>query len=45
MVEDAPKLQLLTYLSLTGMHLVYLLNLSESLIDNGVDRMINRLVE
>ncbi len=44
-LNKAHKKQLLTYLGLTGMHLGYLLNFSESLMKNGINRMVNRLVE
>ena len=44
-LNNAHKKQLLTYLGLTGMHLGYLLNFSESLMKNGINRMVNRLVE
>ena len=45
MLNNAHKKQLLTYLRLTGLHLGYLLNVSESLMRNGINRMVNRLVE
>ncbi len=44
-LNNAHKKQLLTYLRLTGMHLGYLLNFSESLMKSGINRMVNRLVE
>jgi len=44
-LNNAHMKQLLTYLNLTGMHLGYLLNFSESLMKNGIKRMVNRLVE
>ncbi len=44
-LNNAHKKQLLTYLRLTGMHLGYLLNFSESLMKNGITRTVNRLVE
>ena len=44
-LNNAHKKQLLTYLGLTGMHLGYLLNFSESLMKNGINRMVNRLAE
>ena len=44
-LNNAHKKQLLTYLRLTGIHLGYLLNFSESLMKNGINRMVNRLVE
>ena len=44
-LNNAHKKQLLTYLCLTGMHLGFLLNFSESLIKNGIIRTVNRLVE
>ena len=37
------KKQLLTYLKLTGMQLGYLLNFSEYLMKNGINRMVNDL--
>ena len=44
-LNNAQEKQLLTYLRLTGMHLGYLLSFSESLMKNGINRMVNRLVE
>ena len=44
-LNNAHRKQLLTYLRLTEMHLGYLLNFSESLMKNGITRMVNRLVE
>ena len=44
-LNNAHKKQLLTYLGLTGLHLGYLLNFSESLMKDGSNRMVNRLVE
>ncbi|MCU7935510.1 MAG: GxxExxY protein [Candidatus Thiodiazotropha sp. (ex Dulcina madagascariensis)] len=44
-LNNAHKKQLLTYLRLTGIHLGYLLNFSESLMKNGIHRMVNGLVE
>ena len=44
-LNNAHKKQLLTYLRLTGMHLGYLLNFSESLMKHGINRTVNRLVE
>jgi len=44
-LNNAHKKQLLTYLRLTGMHLGYLLNFSESLMKNGINRTVNHLVE
>ncbi len=44
-LNNAHKKQLLTYLRLTGLHLGYLLNFGESLMRNGITRMVNRLVE
>lgn len=44
-LNNAHKKQLLTYLRLTGMHLGYLLNFSESLMKNGITRTVNRLAE
>lgn len=43
--NNAHKKQLLTYLRLTGSKLGYLLNFSESLMKNGITRIVNRLVE
>ena len=44
-LNNAHRKQLLTYLRLTGLHLGYLLNFSESLMKNGITRMVNRLIE
>ena len=44
-LNNAHRKQLLTYLRLTEMHLGYLLNFSESLMKNGITRMVNCLVE
>ena len=44
-LNNAHKKQLLTYLGLTGLHLGYLLNFNESLMKDGSNRMVNRLVE
>ena len=44
-LNNAHKKQLLTYLRLTGMHLGFLLNFSESLMKNGIIRTVNGLVE
>ena len=44
-LNNAYRKQLLTYLRLTEMHLGYLLNFSESLMKNGITRMVNCLVE
>lgn len=44
-LNNAHKKQLLTYLRLTGMKLGYLLNFSEALMKNGINRTVNRLVE
>ena len=44
-LNNSHKKQLLTYLRLTGMHLGYLLNFSESLMKNGIHRTVNRLIE
>ncbi len=43
--NHAYKKQLLTYLRLTGMHSGCRLNFSESLMKNGINRTVNRLVE
>jgi GxxExxY protein len=43
-LNNAHKKQLLTHLRLTDMHLGYLLNFSESLMKNGINRTVNRLV-
>lgn len=40
-VHSAHKKQLLTYLKLTGLKLGYLLNFGESLMKNGITRIIN----
>ena len=44
-LNNSHKKQLLTYLRLTGMHLGYLLNFSESLMKHGIHRTVNRLIE
>jgi GxxExxY protein len=44
-LSNSHKKQLLTYLRLTGMHLGYLLNFSETLMKNGIHRTVNRLKE
>ena len=44
-LNNAHKKQLLTYLRLTGMHLGYLLNFSESLMKYGINRIVNDLAE
>ena len=44
-LNNAHRKQLLTYLRLTEMHLGYLQNFSESLMKNGITRMVNCLVE
>jgi GxxExxY protein len=44
-LNNAHKKQLLTYLRLTGMHLGYLLNFSESMMKHGIHRTVNSLVE
>ena len=44
-LNNAHRKQLMTYLRLTGLHLGYLLNFSESLMKNGITRMVNRLIE
>ncbi len=44
-LNNAHKKQLLTYLRLTGMHLGFLLNFSESLMKNGIIRTVNGLVD
>ena len=44
-LNNAHRKQLLTYLRLTNKHLGYLLNFSESLMKNGITRMVNNLHE
>jgi len=44
-LNNAHRKQLLTYLRLTGMHLGYLLNFSESLMKRGIYRTVNGLEE
>ena len=44
-LNNAHKKQLLTYLRLTDMKLGYLLNFSESLMKQGINRVVNRLPE
>ena len=44
-LNNAHYKQLLTYLRLTGMHLGFLLNFSESLMKNGIHRTVNNLAE
>ena len=44
-VNDAHKKQVLTYLKLTGCKLGYLLNFGESLMKDGITRMINGKIE
>ena len=44
-INNAHRKQLLTYLRLTGMHLGYLLNFSESLMKRGIYRTVNGLEE
>ena len=44
-LNNSHKKQLLTYLKLTGIHLGYLLNFSESLMKYGINRTVNRLIE
>ena len=44
-LNNSHKKQLLTYLRLTGMHLGYLLNFSESMMKNGIIRTVNHLIE
>ena len=44
-LNNSHKKQLLTYLRLTGIHLGYLLNFSESLMKHGIHRTVNRLIE
>ena len=44
-LNNAHRKQLLTYLRLTGMHLGYLLNFSESLMKIGIHRSVNGLRE
>lgn len=40
-LKNAHKKQVLTYLKLTGLKLEYLLNFNESLMKNGITRVIN----
>ncbi len=42
-LTNTHKKQLLTYLRLTGLHLGYLLNFNESLMKNGIHRIVNNL--
>jgi len=44
-LNNAHLKQLLTYMRLSGIHLGYLLNFSESLMKNGIHRTVNRLKE
>ncbi len=44
-LNNAHKKQLLTYLRLTDLRLGYLLNFSESLMKQGIVRIVNRLPE
>lgn len=44
-LNNAHKKQLLTYLKLTGLHLGYLLNFSEPLMKDGINRTVNNLIE
>ena len=44
-LNNAHRKQLLTYLRLTGMHLGYILNFSESLMRRGIYRTVNDLKE
>ncbi len=44
-INDAHKKQVLTYLKLTGMKLGFLLNFGESLMKNGIVRVINGKIE
>ena len=44
-IVDTHRKQLLTYLKLTGIHLGFLLNFNESLLKNGIHRVVNRLRE
>ena len=44
-LNNAHKKQLLTYLRLSGLHLGYLLNFSEPLMKDGINRTVNLLVE
>jgi GxxExxY protein len=44
-LNNAHRKQLLTYLRLTNKRLGYLLNFSESLMKNGITRMVNNLNE
>jgi GxxExxY protein len=42
-INNAHKKQLLTYLKLTGMKLGFLLNFGESLMKDGITRIVNGL--
>ena len=42
-LNNAHKKQLLTYLRLTGTKLGFLINYSEALIKNGINRIVNQL--
>ena len=44
-LHNAHKKQLLTYLKLTGFRLGFLLNFSESLMKDGINRTVNSLAE
>lgn len=44
-LNNAHKKQVLTYLKLTGLKLGYLLNFGESLMKNGIIRVINGKIE
>lgn len=44
-VNNAHKKQVLTYLRLTGLKLGYLLNFGESLMKDGITRIINGNLE
>ncbi len=44
-VSNAHKKQVLTYLKLTGMKLGYLLNFGESLMKDGITRVLNGYLE
>ena len=39
------KMQLLTYLRLTGKRLGLLINFHESYLENGIERLVNKLEE
>ena len=44
-LSRAHKKQLLTYMKLTGLPVGLLLNFSEAIMVNGIERMVNKLPE